>query len=384
MNRSKRMRKWVKPTVVLVDSNDVCLQQAKGIIEEEKYPVLVTSSQREARDIVNDLVGPAIFIIEQYLPKVSGLQLMVELMEVTRFPIEFILFTADSDHRIFTRARRIGADYFAKGRGVKGDYNLTTGLFIEHVQDAERALKEKEGRDTDTITNAHTRRGGDTLWVPIWNRAKRHKTSTACLFADLDGFKAINDKYGHNSADLLLGEIEKAIRHAIRTVDFIVRYGDEFVVVLPETSEKEALDIASRIEVFLSRVAFVPAEGVTIIPSASLGVAVLESEHLRALPEKGEGEIVATELSGIVSGVDAPSEIDLALQDLDDLVKRADNAMYVVKHARKARAAAIRQLHSVLQSLKEKRDEEALRVRTVAVQQLHSVLLSLKKARTEE
>lgn len=378
------MRKWIKPTVVLVDTNDVCLQQAKGIIEEEKYPVLTTGLHGEARDIVNDLVGPAIFLIEQRLPKISGLQLMVELMEVTRFPIEFILLTADSDHRIFTRARRIGADYFAKGRGVKDDYNLTTGLFIEHVQDAERHLKEREGRDTDTITDAHTRRGGDTLWVPIWNRAKRHKTCTACIFADLDGFKVINDKYGHNEADRLLGEIEKAIRHAIRTVDFIVRYGDEFVVVLPETGEVEAFGIASRIEVFLSKVAFVPVEGVTIVPSASLGVAVLESENLRALPEKGDGEIVVTELSGIVSGIDVQSEIDLALQDLDDLVKRADNAMYIVKHERKARAAAIQQLHAVLQSLKEKRNEEAIRVRTVALQQLHSVLLSLKKARTEE
>ena len=167
-------------------------------------------------------------------------------------------------------------------------------------------------------------------------------------------------------------------------MDFIVRYGDEFVVVLPETSKAEALEVASRIELFLGRVAFIPTEGVTIVPAASLGVAILESENLRALPEKGEGEIVVTGLSGIVSEVTVQSEIDLALQDFDDLVKCADNEMYIVKHERKARAAAIQQLHTVLQSLKEKRDEEALRVRTVAVQQLHSALVSLEKIRTEE
>lgn len=354
MARPRRMRGWVKPTVVLVDTNDVCLQQAKGIIQEERYAVLITSSQREARDIVNDLVGPAIFLIEQHLPKTSGLQLMVELMEVTRFPIEFILFTADSDHRIFTRARRIGADYFTKGRGVKGDYNLTTGLFIEHVQDAERRLKEKEGRDTDTITNAHTRRGGDTLWVPVWNRAKRYKTSIACIFADLNGFKIINTKFGHPVADILLGLIEKAIRQAIRTVDFIVRLGDEFIVILPDTTEAEALEIVSRIQASLSRVVFTPAPHATIIPSASLGVAVLESENLRTLPEvSNEGPLVIQSSNTIEQ--DVQTEIDLALQDYDDLVKRADAAMYVVKNERKARLAAIQEVHSVLCALKEKR-----------------------------
>lgn len=369
MARLRRMRRWVKPTVVLVDTNDDYLQQAKRIIEEEGYAVLIANSQREARDIVNDLVGPAIFLVEQLLPKTTGIYLIFELIEVTRFPIEFILVTAENDHCLLTQALRIGADYFTKGKGVKkqgtikkgddiqNDYNLT-GLFIEHVVGAEKRLKEREGRDTDTITDAHTRRGGDTLWVPIWNRAKRHKTPTACIFADLDGFKGINDTYGHAAADLLLGEIEKAIRHAIRTVDFIVRYGDEFVVILPETSAAETLEIVSRIEIFLSKVAFIPREGVTLVPSASLGIAVLEPENLRAVPEKTKDEVVATELSGVLSGIDVQSEIDLALQDLDDLVKRADNAMYIVKHERKARAAALQQLHSVLEALKEKRAEE--------------------------
>ena len=359
------MRKWVKPTVVLVDTNDDYLQQAKRIIEEEGYAVLIASSQREARDIVNDLVGPAIFLVEQLLPKTTGIYLIFELMEITRFPIEFILVTAKNDHCLLTQALRIGAGYFTKGKGrkkrrrtkkvveVQSDYNLT-GLFIEHVVGAERRLKEIQGRDTDTITDAHTRRGGDTLWVPIWHRAKRHKTSTACIFADLDGFKAINDKYGHNPADLLLGEIEKAIRHAIRTVDFIVRLGDEFIIVLPETTEAEAFEIARRIELFLSRVVFAPTEGVRITPSASLGIAVLEFENLRTLPEESKEGILTAGPLGVVEQ-DVQSEIDLALQDFDDLVKQADQAMYVVKNERKARVAALQDVHSVLCALKEKR-----------------------------
>ncbi len=372
MIMSTRMRKWVKPTVVLVDTNDDYLQLAKPLIESEGYAVLIASSQREARDIVNDLLGPAIFLVEQYLPKITGLQLIVELKEITRFPIEFMLVTADNDHCLLTRAVRMGATYFTKGKGVKkakkgapvkkaeatkNHYNLT-GLFIEHIAGAERRLRGMEETDTDTITDAHTRRGGNNLWVPVWNRAKRHKTPTACIFADLDGFKLVNTNFGHPVADILLGKIEKAIRHAIRTVDFIVRLGDEFIVVLPETTEKEAFEIASRIELFLSKVVFTPAEGVTIVPSASLGVAVLESEDLRAVPEKTKDEIVVTELSGIVSGVDVQSEIDLALQDYGDLIKRADTAMYVVKHERKARIVALQKVHSVLEALKEKRNEE--------------------------
>lgn len=129
-------------------------------------------------------------------------------------------------------------------------------------------------------------------------------------------------------------------------------------MVLPETTETEAFEIASRIELFLSKVVFTPVEGVTIIPSASLGVAVLDPENLKALPEKAKSEIVVTEASDLVSGVDVESETDLALQDYNDLVKRADHAMYVVKHEREARIAALQNVHSVLEALKEKRAEE--------------------------
>lgn len=177
MTISRRMRKWVKPTVVLVDTNDDYLQLAKPLIENEGYAVLIASSQREARDIVNDLLGPAIFLVEQHLPKITGLQLIVELKEITRFPIEFMLVTADNDHCLLTRAVRMGATYFTKGKGVKkakkakkgspveksedikNHYNLT-GLFIEHIAGAERRLRGMEETDTDTITDAHTRRGG--------------------------------------------------------------------------------------------------------------------------------------------------------------------------------------------------------------------------------
>jgi diguanylate cyclase (GGDEF)-like protein len=100
----------------------------------------------------------------------------------------------------------------------------------------------------DSLTGCDTRVAlRDRLTEEI-ARAERHHRSLACLFLDLDGFKHINDQWGHLVGDEVLASAGGAMRRCLRGADAIGRVGgDEFVLVLPETPLDRAVSLAGRL-----------------------------------------------------------------------------------------------------------------------------------------
>ena len=85
-------------------------------------------------------------------------------------------------------------------------------------------------------------------------RAQRYGRSLALIFFDLDGFKGVNDSYGHGAGSALLREMGRRLRRLVRGTDRPVRYGgDEFVVIMPETDRAGALATAERLRIAVMR-----------------------------------------------------------------------------------------------------------------------------------
>ncbi|HEY0268219.1 MAG TPA: GGDEF domain-containing protein, partial [Methyloradius sp.] len=101
----------------------------------------------------------------------------------------------------------------------------------------------------------------------IWNRGaiedilkreadlgQRQKTQISVLMIDIDFFKNINDVYGHPIGDAALLSVVKALRHQLRSYDSVGRYGgEEFLAILPNTSQKDAAKLAERLRIAVSK-----------------------------------------------------------------------------------------------------------------------------------
>lgn len=105
-------------------------------------------------------------------------------------------------------------------------------------------------------------------------RCKRHGIPLSVIFLDLDGFKGVNDQYGHLAGSSTLTEVGGILALAVRESDILARYGgDEFVVVLPETPPSGALVIAERIRRSIESHRFLESQGLSARISASFGIA---------------------------------------------------------------------------------------------------------------
>jgi diguanylate cyclase (GGDEF)-like protein len=104
-------------------------------------------------------------------------------------------------------------------------------------------------------------------------RCKRHGIPLSVIFLDLDGFKGVNDQYGHLAGSRTLTEVGGILVEAVRESDILARYGgDEFVVVLPETPPSGALVIAERIRRSIEAHTFLKDQGLEARISASFGI----------------------------------------------------------------------------------------------------------------
>ncbi|HWE24131.1 MAG TPA: sensor domain-containing diguanylate cyclase [Myxococcales bacterium] len=139
-------------------------------------------------------------------------------------------------------------------------------------------------------------------------RATRFGHPVSLVFFDLDYFKRVNDTYGHQAGSKLLAEVGRLLLGTLRSTDVPVRYGgDEFVVLLPETSKDQAMECAKRLR--------------------------SEISHWKFLAEESYGPLKITASLGVASFPDdarAPEE----------LLRRADDAMYRVKAERRDGVAA--------------------------------------------
>ena len=191
--------------------------------------------------------------------------------------------------------------FLDRGRIVKWDSEGKVVRSVGTIQDitsgktAEEKIKKLALHDP--LTKLPNRRLLEELYRKEKATARRNHSKIALIFADLDGFKVINDTFGHETGDHLLCEVANRIESSVRRVDTVVRLGgDEFVILMVDfRSLDEVENVAKRIIAEVSKGHFDIAQNLNL--GVSLGIAFY--------PNHGN--------------------------KLDKLIRMADNAMYQVK-----------------------------------------------------
>lgn len=151
-------------------------------------------------------------------------------------------------------------------RAENYDYILNPVNYAELMVRVANLLKIKELRDqvrvvatTDELTGLYNRTCLHQRLEEELARAKRYNLPLSCILLDIDYFKVVNDIYGYDWGDVLLKQITEILRRRARKEDILTRYGDEeFILVLPNTTEENARIFAERIRKDIEEMDFIP------------------------------------------------------------------------------------------------------------------------------
>jgi len=190
----------------------------------------------------------------------------------------------------------------AVGAGYLSREENSRSRAVEEIErlNAEKARlmsRNERAARMDRITGLYNRAYFEKVALKEFKRARHAGRYVSVLFCDMDNLKRINDELGHDAGDRVLKQVGSALRHAVRTPECVGRYGgDEFVVVLPDTTREGAYD-----------------RGLQLVESVcAVNEWLSQDLHI-----------------GLSVGV-ATQPFDAA--DFPTLVKLADQAMYLAKH----------------------------------------------------
>lgn len=175
-----------------------------------------------------------------------------------------------------------------------------------------KLIAEKEAK-TDILTGLYNRRAYYEISHMEFERLLRHHRTLSVIMFDVDYFKQINDTYGHDAGDNVLKCVASIVKGVIREYDYAFRMGgDEFLLLLPETNERQALFLAERIRKRVANKKFTDKDN-TFFITASFGIS--QYNHIE--------------------------------RSMELIVKRADKALYEVKESGRNNVKALYRFHRV-------------------------------------
>ena len=194
--------------------------------------------------------------------------------EVTQWKTKSILCVPlSSKNRIFGVIQLINVDMTTFGRDQFMLLQALADYAAIAIDNARSGEKIQELTITDDCTGLYNARHLYSTIESEIHRSARFSYEFSVLFLDLDRFKLVNDTYGHLVGSRLLYEIGVTIKSRLRLIDYAFRYGgDEFVVLLPQTSKHSAMVVARRLLDLLRNTRFHLGDGLDISVRASLGV----------------------------------------------------------------------------------------------------------------
>jgi len=286
--------------VLLIEDNPIDILLLRELLAKRKKTVYFVEAVNNLKSGISFLQKekPDVILLDLYLPDSQGINTFDSLYAQMR-DIPIIVSTALEDENAALLAVNNGAqDYLLKG-------TITSALLSRSIKYAiER--KKAENKITylalyDTLTDLPNRRLFFDRLSQAFSRAHRYKTKVGMMFIDLNKFKAINDNYGHEMGDKVLQAVGSRLKDAIRETDTAARLGgDEFGIILQDIKqESDTKAIAAKIINIIKKDYKVKANTFNI--GASIGVSFY--------PTDGNDE--------------------------NDLLSRADKAMYRVKKSGK-------------------------------------------------
>lgn len=233
-------------TVLVIEDHPDQRDLLAIVLQREGYRVVTAANGIEALEkLGQETVHIALSDI--MMPKMDGFELINKIRSNAALKnIYLILITARIQEGDRVRGLDLGAD----------DYITKPFSFSEllaRVRVGSRVVQYQQHLEyqthIDSLTGLFNRRAFEKKIAEEFERATRYQHPISILILDIDNFKTINDTYGHHGGDTALVKISETLRAKTRRSDFPSRYGgEEFVLILPETDQESALQVANKIQ----------------------------------------------------------------------------------------------------------------------------------------
>jgi len=259
--------------ILVVDDEELVCRLLENVLTTAGHEVQICLSGQEAIATLKESTFQVV-ITDLRMPGVDGLAVLRKAKALDSL-CQVIVITAYGSTESAVEAMKLGAyDYLNK------PFNIDEiRILVDKALEKRTLLRAAEERDfyrdlsrMNGLTEVYNYRAFYELLGAEIARSKRHDRPLSVLMIDLDGLKGYNDALGHPAGDALIKQAAWLLKKSVRNCDIVARYGgDEFAIILVETSKAPALDTAERVRRLIEETRF---EHDYILPHNTLTVSV--------------------------------------------------------------------------------------------------------------
>jgi two-component system cell cycle response regulator len=289
--------------ILIVEDDQIVRESLEEFLQLNCFTVLAVGSAPEALKILqkNDF---DLILTDLVMPEMDGISFTKAIRGLGK-DIPVLVVTGFASIEYAVEAIKAGATDFIT-KPLKFDHVV---FIINRVLEARHLRKKaqeteyyKELSNRDELTNISNYRHFNYVLQLEIDRQMRYHRPLTLLLIDIDNFKKCNDIHGHLTGDLVLVKVASLLTTQIRGCDFVARYGgDEFTVILPEISDKEALAVCRRIMESIEQCEFQSFEKKNIEPlTVTIGIASFpqNANDSKELIEKADKAMYAGKKAG--------------------------------------------------------------------------------------
>lgn len=239
------------PRVMLIDDDHDLRSLMKLELEEEGINVHIVEDVTKVLWEINEF-RPELLLLDMEMPDYSGIDIALLVRQNIQFEsLPIVYLSAELDLQKQTEALLFNADDF-----------LVKPIPLERLISSIRSRVLRARRienliSKDGLTGLYKHASIKEQAERELKRALRRNESISLVMLDIDFFKRVNDTYGHATGDTVIASLATLLRHRLRQTDIVGRYGgEEFLIVLPNTSEQHAFDVIENIRIAFSAIEF--------------------------------------------------------------------------------------------------------------------------------
>lgn len=290
------------PTVLVADRDSGVRAAACDVLATRGYAPLECASREGVEAAVHSR-APAVVLLAAELDREAGRSLLCEIKtDPELLATAVVVLARGATPAGVMQWLEIGADDVLVGEPTPAEIiarvhaaNRRRELRLELLR-RDAALEELAY--TDELTGLPNRRFARRQLAALMSRARRHGSGLAVALIDADHFKAINDRFGHALGDRALRELATRLEERVRQEDVVARHGgEEFLVLLPDTTAAGAAVVAEALRSHVARRAFADEER-RVALTVSVGWASWAGEDLDRLVERADSALYAAKVAG--------------------------------------------------------------------------------------
>ncbi|MBN2352185.1 MAG: diguanylate cyclase [Spirochaetales bacterium] len=292
----RRVHRNMSTEIMIVDDSDVSRKQARTVLELQRLVVHEAGGGEDALRLLEEHPGVKLLLTDFNMPGMNGDELIRKVRKIRpKNRLAVIGFSDVDNPGLSVRLLKNGADDFIYKTFLREELYLRVVQNLEmlgYIDDLRRLSH------TDYLTQLYNRRFFFEIGDKLFENIRRNNLRIAVAMLDIDHFKRVNDRFGHDVGDLAIQYVAAVLQRTVRAGDVVARYGgEEFCVIAVNVNEQTAPAMFERIRANVAESKIDTGDGVLSV-TVSIGVAVTMGETLEDTVNRADALMYGAKTGG--------------------------------------------------------------------------------------